>query len=85
MLNELDLTFHALTPERWPDLEKLFGERGACGGCWCMTWRLRRADFEQNKGAGNKRAFQTLVESDAQPALVEPLYSLPSGCCSRTE
>src|SRR5262245_14820805 len=29
-------TIHPLTPERWPDLEQLFGPRGACAGCWCM-------------------------------------------------
>ena len=27
--------YHSLTPDRWGDLEALFGERGACGGCWC--------------------------------------------------
>jgi hypothetical protein len=27
-------TFEPLTTARWRDLEKLFGERGACGGCW---------------------------------------------------
>jgi len=30
------LTFRPLTRARWRDLEKLFGERGACAGCWCM-------------------------------------------------
>ena len=25
-----------LTPALWPDLERLFGPRGAVGGCWCM-------------------------------------------------
>ncbi len=24
---------HPVTPDRWPDLERLFGPRGACGGC----------------------------------------------------
>jgi hypothetical protein len=38
--HELDLAFHPLTPERWHDLEQLFGTRGACGGCWCMWWRV---------------------------------------------
>ena len=27
------LQIRSLTPERWPDLVRLFGERGACGGC----------------------------------------------------
>jgi GNAT superfamily N-acetyltransferase len=29
-----------LTPDQWPDLEKLFGSNGACGGCWCQWWRI---------------------------------------------
>jgi hypothetical protein len=29
----------------WIDLEKLFGAHGACGGCWCMWWRLKRSVF----------------------------------------
>ena len=24
----------------WPAFEKLFGENGACGGCWCQYWRV---------------------------------------------
>ncbi|HEB84575.1 MAG TPA: N-acetyltransferase, partial [Bacteroidetes bacterium] len=33
------LEVYPLSPERWGDFEALFGERGACGGCWCMYWR----------------------------------------------
>jgi len=36
------LEFYPVTPARWPDFETLFGEKGACGGCWCMLWRLTR-------------------------------------------
>ena len=25
-----------LTPESWPALEKLFGPKSACAGCWCV-------------------------------------------------
>ncbi|HEY6194817.1 MAG TPA: GNAT family N-acetyltransferase, partial [Candidatus Eisenbacteria bacterium] len=50
-----------LTPSRWPDLERLFGARGACGGCWCMWMRLPIAEFRRGKGAGNRRALRTLV------------------------
>src|SRR5215831_13148559 len=41
------------TPSRWADLEALFGERGACGGCWCMVWRLSRKEWLAGEGAGN--------------------------------
>ena len=54
--------FHALTAERWPDLERLFVERGACAGCWCMFFRQTRPEFERRKGAGNRAAFRSLVE-----------------------
>jgi hypothetical protein len=40
-----------LTPERWADLETVFGGgRGDCGRCWCMYWRLPRRDFEASLG-----------------------------------
>ena len=50
-----------VTPERWPDLEALFGEKGACAGCWCMWMRLPRAQFDRQRGAGNRRALRALV------------------------
>ena len=46
---DLELEFHPVTPERWSDFETLFGEKGACGGCWCMLWRLTRKEFERQK------------------------------------
>ncbi len=61
---------HPLTLDRWRDLEALFGPRGACGGCWCMYWRLTHAAFETKKGAGNKRAFKSVVRSDERPGLI---------------
>ncbi|HET6265221.1 MAG TPA: GNAT family N-acetyltransferase [Usitatibacter sp.] len=35
------LTVKPLTPENWPDLEKVFGARGCsvARGCWCMYYR----------------------------------------------
>ncbi len=54
----------ALTPKLWPALERLFGERGACAGCWCMFWRLGEGErFEDVKGATAKRRFEALVTS----------------------
>jgi GNAT superfamily N-acetyltransferase len=55
---------------RWTDLETLFGARGACGGCWCMVWRKRRAAFEQCKGEGNRESLRALVESPRPPGLL---------------
>jgi GNAT superfamily N-acetyltransferase len=61
---------HPLTPDRWPDFETLFGARGACGGCWCMLWRLPRRTFEARKGAGNRAAMKALVDAGTPPGLL---------------
>lgn len=53
-----------LTAETWKDFEELFGERGACGGCWCMSWRIGRKEFAAQKGAGNKKAMRALVKKE---------------------
>jgi GNAT superfamily N-acetyltransferase len=59
-----------LTPDRWNDLERLFGERGACGGCWCMYWRLRRAEFNLMKGTQNRQALHNLAMASGTPGLL---------------
>ena len=28
-----------IQPAIWADFEALMGEKGGCGGCWCMLWR----------------------------------------------
>jgi GNAT superfamily N-acetyltransferase len=64
------LTFEPLISDRWQDFEALFGERGACGGCWCMLWRLSRKQFEAQKGEGNRRAMQGIVEAGEVPGIL---------------
>lgn len=76
------LIIHPLTPRRWPDLEKLFGGRGACGGCWCMWWRLSRSQYEKQKGPGNKRALKNLVKSGQVPGLLAYAGREPIGWCA---
>lgn len=71
-----------LTPERWTDFEKLFGEKGACGGCWCMWWRLKRSDFEKSKGLQNKKAMRRIIASGEIPGLLAYEASESVGWCS---
>jgi GNAT superfamily N-acetyltransferase len=80
--NLADLEFHPLTSGRWSDFEKLFGEHGACGGCWCMWWRLKRSDFERQKGEDNRRAMKILVHSGEVPGLLAYAGDVPVGWCS---
>ena len=65
-----NLTFRPLTPARWRDFEKLFGPRGACAGCWCMWWRLKRSVWDRGRGPGNKRRMKRIVQSGEVPGLL---------------
>jgi GNAT superfamily N-acetyltransferase len=76
------MEFHPLTPDRWMDLEELFGERGACGGCWCMWWRLKRSEFNKQKGAKNKAAMKKIVKSGQVPGILGYSQGKPVGWCS---
>ena len=76
------LEFAPLTVERWGDLERLFGERGACGGCWCMWWRLRRSEYDRQKGEGNRRSLRALVVAGEPVGLLAYLAGEPVGWCA---
>jgi GNAT superfamily N-acetyltransferase len=75
-------TFHPLTPDYWSDFEKLFGPRGACGGCWCMYWRLIRSQYEDQHGEYNRRSIKALVESGNIPGILAYEDDEPVGWCS---
>lgn len=73
------LAIHPLTPGRWPDLVRLFGPRGACAGCWCMWWRLGRAEFDAGRAGANRRGLRAYVRSGRVPGLLAYLGGEPVG------
>ena len=77
-----ELNFHAVDASRWPDMEALFGVKGACGGCWCMVRRLPRAQFESQKGEMNKQAMRALVLSGPPPGMLAYSGRTPIGWCA---
>jgi len=79
--SKLTLKFHLLTPERWIDFEKLFGQHGACGGCWCMWWRLPRSEFSQKRGYENKVSMKKIVDSGEVPGILGYFGDEPVGWC----
>ena len=76
------LEFHPLIPERWNEIERLFGKHGAAGGCWCMWWRQTRAEFHRQRGEPNRIAFRTIVESGIVPGLLAYSDGEPVGWCA---
>jgi hypothetical protein len=59
------VSIRPLTPDDWPAVECLFGPKGACGGCWCMWWRLpvHGRAWREAVGAPNRRALRTLLRA----------------------
>ena len=78
----IELSFQPLTKDRWDDFVSLFGERGACGGCWCMLWRLSRKQFETQKGDGNRLAMKAIVNSGEVPGILAYHKTKPIGWCA---
>lgn len=64
-------TVHPLTPERWADVEDLFGpDKGANSGCWCMWPRVTGADFKAMGKDKRKKAFRSCVAKGPVPGLL---------------
>jgi GNAT superfamily N-acetyltransferase len=79
----MTLTIRPLTPDLWPALEDLFGENGACNGCWCMYWRIGAA-YRKRPRAQNKEAFREVVKRGPPPGLLAFDGALPVGWCQLT-
>jgi len=79
LIEELDLSFHPLTQKLWHDFELLFGRHGACGGCWCMHWKLRGKDFSENTGDSARQMQKSIVDSKTVPGLMAYSEGYPVG------
>ena len=77
------LTIRPLRPALWSALEDLFGDRGACGGCWCMYWRIGGA-YRRRPPARNKAAFREIVRRGPPPGLLAFEGDLAVGWCQLT-
>lgn len=80
-----------LTPDRWPDLERLFGPNGAYSNCWCTFQRQTGREFAagcERRGAGNRALLRALTGRDEAPGLIGYQGEEPVGWVSvgpRTE
>lgn len=69
-LDLAQLTIQPLTQQTWAAFENLFGENGACGGCWCMFWHMKRSEFDSSKGEGNHQMMADRVSRGEVPGLL---------------
>jgi GNAT superfamily N-acetyltransferase len=77
------LTFEPLTEANWGKFVRLFGNRGACGNCWCMFYRLSKADFDEGKADdGNKEAMHELVRQKRPAGILAFYEDIPIAWCA---
>lgn len=76
------MDFKPLEKNTWKDLEQLFGPKGACGGCWCMYWRLKNAEFQKHKGGNLKEAMKGLVNQQLPIGVLAYIEEQPVGWCA---
>jgi GNAT superfamily N-acetyltransferase len=81
----LALVTHPLTPDRWPELERLFGPSGAYSNCWCVFQRVTGREYGAgcaNRGEGNRAFLRRLTDEGRRPGLIAYRDGEPVGWVS---
>jgi len=83
-LNMSRFDFKEVNSNFWKDFEKLFGENGACGGCWCQWLRVPKGGklWEETKGAKARQMTKNLFRSNEISGLLAYDGARPVGWCS---
>lgn len=77
------LIFEPLSKNNWGKFVQLFGDRGACGNCWCMWPRLTRMEFQEGKeNEVNKSAMKELVWAGKPAGILGFYEDLPIAWCA---
>lgn len=77
------LQFEPLTKNNWNTFVQLFGEKGACGNCWCMYYRLSKSDFDEGKlNDRNKNSMKELVWTEKPTGIIAFYEDIPIAWCA---
>ena len=78
------ITYRPVTPSLCPDLEHLFGPKGACAGCWCMWWRIPQGGklWRETQGRKAKRSLKQLILKRKVYAVLAYADDEPVGWCT---
>jgi ribosomal protein S18 acetylase RimI-like enzyme len=67
-----------VTPDHWPDVETVFGERGDPARCWCQ-WFFAGASARAEDAAANREALRAQVEAGPPPGVLARIGGEPVG------
>lgn len=73
---------HPLTPDRWPDLVALFGDRGDPAWCWCSWQRVPPGEHGRAKVDVNRERLRQAAAADPGPGLIAYRDGVPVGWVS---
>ncbi len=77
------LRFEPLTKGNWSQFVQLFGSKGACGNCWCMSFRLEKGEFDEGKlNDGNKNAMKKMVWKEKPTGILGFYEEMPIAWCA---
>lgn len=65
-----ELSIKPIKRNLWTDLEELFGLNGACGGCWCMFWKLRGKAYDEARGSATRQMHKSIVDAGTVTGLL---------------
>ncbi|MCV0402558.1 MAG: GNAT family N-acetyltransferase [Chloroflexi bacterium] len=81
-----ELVVEPLTPDRLPDLARLFDQGGDPKWCWCAWYRARSIDFRTATAADNRRLMESsaraVMEHGRAPGLIAYRSGEPIGWVS---
>lgn len=80
----MKITFKTLSAETWSDFERLMGEKGGCGGCWCMSWRVTQGGktWDTMKGDPAKRTMKKLAAEGKARGIIACADGEPVAWCT---
>lgn len=64
-------------PATWDGFTTVMGEKGGCGGCWCMLWRLSHKEWQAGLHAPNRAAMEALFATGRAPGLIGWVGDMP--------
>lgn len=78
-MGPMELEVHPLTPDRLPDLARLFGQGGDPKWCWCSFFRLRSVDFREATAESNRAVLERAVDATSAEGRAPGLVAYRDG------
>lgn len=79
---ERRLDIRPVDPQRWEDLETLFGPNGAYANCWCTWFLLSGKEWSATDGEQRRDVIRSQVSGGHEPGLLAYDDGQPIGWCA---